>query len=74
MGSGDLAADLTLGNLAPASAVRALDDHSAHRESAGRAHRRRRMEMESKNENENLVEPIPISDDSQPTHQVDRLA
>jgi hypothetical protein len=70
MGSGYLAADLTLGNLAPASAVRAVDGQWARQETGGRAPRRRRME----NENENSDEPILTSDDHAPSHQLDHLA
>jgi len=70
MGSGDLTADLALGNLAPASAVRAVDGHSARQEAGDRAPRRRRMEME----NEDVEEPIPPSDNDEPAHQVDDLA
>jgi hypothetical protein len=76
MGSANLSADLVLGNLVPASAVRTVDGHSAHQETSSRAPRRRRTEaeMEPEMENENLDLPIPTSDDQPPAHQVDDVA
>jgi hypothetical protein len=77
MDTANLTADLVVGNLTPASAVRAVDGHSAHQETAGRAPRRRRTEAgmgEAEMESENLDVSIPTSGDNPPAHQVDDVA
>jgi hypothetical protein len=73
MGSGDLSTDLALnlnlGILTPASAVRAVDGHSASQDTQGKARRRSRPDEES---SDDLGSPSDADD--QPAHQLDHLA
>jgi len=73
MGSGDLSTDralnLDVGILTPASAVRAVEGHSASQDSQGKARRRSRPDEENSDE-------LGSSSDAshQPAHQLDHLA
>lgn len=60
--------NLAAEDLAPTSAMRAMDGHTAPPDTADQTRRRRRRETEIAD----FDEPIPSSDD--PAHQLDDLA
>jgi len=68
MDSGDLSSDLTMGLLAPASSVRAVDGHSPQRDADGK--RRRRPQSERENDDTDGSSP----EAGIPAHQLDSLA